>query len=233
YQNGARWYRNPATGESVPGVTSVNQSPKPFLAPWNAKLAAEFAVEHIESVADLAAVDPKAAIDLVKMAPKRYTKEAADRGTLVHSLCEDISKGEEPDTIPAHVVGYVDSFRKFLAEYTPVFEEVEATVWNTDPGYAGTFDALVSLPNHGGGRLLVDYKASSGVYDDYAMQLAAYYHASHILRDNGDLEDMPELSGAAVLWLAPHGYALHPVKNIEDAFAEFTRRYEQFEFNRG
>lgn len=233
YRQGARWYVDPATGESVPGVTSVNDSPKPFLVPWASKLAAEYAVNNQHLWRDLADVDPQSAIDLIKMTHKRYVREAADRGTLVHQICEDISKGAEPE-VPEHVTGYVDSFRQFLDEYQPVYNEVEATVWSPEPlGYAGTFDASVTLPNHGGGRLLIDYKASSGVYDDYAMQLAAYFYAPFLLRDNGDKEPAPKHDAAAILWLAPHGYALHPVKKIDVAFEEFKRRHAQFKFHRG
>lgn len=233
YRQGARWYVDPTTNESVPGVTSVNQSAKPYLMPWYAKLASEFAVSNIDSVADLAKVDPKAAVDLCKMAPKRYTNEAANRGTLVHSLCEDISNGLDPE-VPEAVAGYVAGFREFLAEYEPVYVEREATVWNEDPAYAGTFDAIVRLPNHGDGLLLIDYKATSGVYEDVGMQLAAYVNAPEIIREDGTREPMPKVDGAAVVWLTPRGYALHPFDlEAGDCWGEFKRRHAQFTWSKG
>lgn len=228
YRNGARWYEDPATGQVVPGVTSiVDTLAKPFLTRWAAKECATFVAENAKSCAELAEVDPKAVVDLVKQAPWRMSGGAADRGTLVHGICEDISLGKDPE-VPEHVKGHVAGFREFLDEYKPEFLEVEATVWNTDPAYAGTFDALVRVETpQGTGNLLVDYKTSKGVYGNYAPQLAAYAHAPEIIRPDGSREPMPEVHGAAVLWLAEHGWALHPIETSK-SWAAFKGLHQAF-----
>ena len=61
----ARWYRNPETGGEYIGVTSVTGlTPRPWLGPWQAKLAAEFAVENIGSIFQMMLDAEKAAVKM-------------------------------------------------------------------------------------------------------------------------------------------------------------------------
>src|ERR1700759_1782189 len=74
--------------ESVTTILAAANS-KPWLGPWNAKLAAEFAVDHIELVARVLAEGARpAAVDLVKGAAARSRDLKSDIGTHQHDVLE-------------------------------------------------------------------------------------------------------------------------------------------------
>lgn len=237
-RGGARWYRDPLTGNEFIGVTSITGlTPKPWLAPWQAKLTAEFAVENIGSIVQMTLDAQKAAnvekanqavIDHVKGAPRRYTTAAADTGSEVHSLCEAIAKGEDPGRIHPDLQGYIDGFNRFLDEYQPEFLWAEQTVFSEEHGYAGTADALMKID---GQLILGDYKAGRQVYPEASLQCALYSHAQFSL----DLIDpepslttiseptirrvpLPKIEGAMVIHLRPDSTKVVPLDIGEEVF---------------
>lgn len=219
YRGGARFYEDPTTKARNPGVTSIlSMLPKPFLKFWAAKLVAETAVDNIGSLVSLAMTDREGAVDYLKRAPDRTTRDAADTGSDVHDLFETIAKGETPRHIPAELRPYVEHFQDFVAQCEPEFIFLEETVWDDDEGYAGSFDAFGILHGEAAGplrgkRLFFDWKTTrSGVYEEVALQLAGYRRAKHIIRPDGSRVPMPESDGGAVLHVRPEGWALYPVE---------------------
>ena len=77
-------------------------------------------------------------------------------------------------------------------------------------GYAGTFDAIATLP--GVGVVLLDVKTGNRVYPEVCLQLAAFAAAEFIGDPDGVTEQpLPEVHAGAVLHLQPGGYRLLPV----------------------
>jgi hypothetical protein len=80
-------------------------------------------------------------------------------------------------------------------------------------------DGIVRLgwcpPKHAdlvGQPLVLDLKSGKGVYDEFALQLAAYRNADTILLPDGTELPMPATSETAlVLHLRPDAYQVHPV----------------------
>ena len=219
-RGGSRFYINPDTGRKNPGVTSVlNMLPKGFLKFWAAKEVATYAVENLGSVVGVAMNDPQAAVDLLKGAPNRVTKKAADVGTEAHDYFERIAKGEtalgriHPDLQP-----FVEHFREFMELCDPEFIFMEETVWSDVLGIAGSFDAMAVLRGEGAGPLrgkvlVMDWKTTrSGVHEEVALQLSAYRGAEFIVRPDGSKVPMPAIDGGAVLHVRPEGWALYPVE---------------------
>lgn len=218
-RGGARFYEDVKTGNRNPGVTSIiAMLPKPFLRYWAARTVAEAAVDHIGSLVSLAMTDRDGAIDYLKRAPDRETREAADIGDDVHALFETLAKGDPLPAVPAEYEPYVEHFREFLEVCKPEFIFLEETVWDDDEGYAGSFDAFGILRGKGAGplrgkRLFFDWKTTrSGVYEEVALQLAGYRRAKHIIRPDGTRVPAPESDGGAVLHVRPEGWALYPVE---------------------
>lgn len=237
-RGGARWYRNPETGGEYIGVTSVTGlTPKPWLGPWQAKLAAEFAVENIGSILQMTldaqkAAKPEAAmkavVDHVKGAPRRYTNSAADLGSEVHAVCEAIAKGENPGPIHPEIEGFIEGFHRFLDKYQPEFLWIEQTVFSDQYGYAGTADALMRID---GEVVLGDWKSGKSTYPEAALQCSLYQHAEYVL----ELVDpepsvttvaeptirqipLPKIDGAMVLHLRPDHAEIVPLDTGDEVF---------------
>ena len=246
-RGGSRYYVEPETGRKHPGVTSVlNMLPKEFLKFWSAKVVAEYAVDNLSELVGIAMKDRGAAVDLLKGAPNRFTRGAADVGTEAHDLFEAIAKGDRPRRVHNDLKPYVDNFLEFIDECDPEFIFLEETVWSDDHGYAGSFDALGVLHGEGAGNLkgktvFFDWKTTrSGVHEEVALQLSAYSRATHVIRPDGSRVPLPKTEGAAVLLVRPEGWQLVPVETGEvdlgggqavDVFDYFLALREVFDWD--
>ena len=184
---GSRFYVHPDTGESVPGVTSIlNQLPKPFLQYWSAKVVAEYAVDNVESWRFL---DAKAAVDLLKGAPRRYTSGRADIGSEAHDAFEKIGNGEDTGPIRIEVQPYVTQFNRSSSMTSSLSSSAqELTVWSEQHRYAGSTDAFLRIQ---GEPVVVDWKTTKSIYPEVGLQLAAYRYADHVIDQYGTTSPIP------------------------------------------
>lgn len=184
-------------------TTIVDLMPKPQLAGWAARIAAEYAVAN-----------PGATLADIKGAPTRLSKEAAARGTAVHAAM--VSGQWTPD-----IAAYRPHARRFLRDYefAPVWQE--GVVWSKSGRYAGTFDALGYVR----GRLtLLDWKTTnSGAWPAHRIQLAAY-------RNTDDLKKLP-IAECAIVWLRPDGYEYLPQKVGREEWEYFMRLRKNFDWS--
>lgn len=228
----SRFYVDDATGATAPGVTSViDMLPKGFLKFWSAKLAAEYAVENIGAVVDLVMKDKGAAVDLIKGAPTRYTREAGDFGTQSHNIFERMARGEGPGRLHRDFQVMARHFQEFLDQAQPEFLHLEETVWSDTHDYAGSFDAIARI---GEEVVIIDWKTTqSGVHEEVALQLNAYANADRIiLAENGESVPMPQIDAAAVLHVRPEGWKLVPVKLDQELFEMFTHLWHVMRWER-
>ena len=230
-RGGSRFYVDPLTDEKVPGVTSIlSQLPKPFLQAWAAKMVAEFAVDNFGAYSSMVMNGQRqAAIDVLKGAPRRYTTERADIGTEAHDLFERITLGLAIGQVHPDMAPYVEHFNQFLDDFSPTFLMSEETVWSDEHRYAGSFDAIAEI---GGETVVLDYKTSKSVYEETALQLAAYRFADHVIRPDGAKVPLPEVDGGAVVHVTAEGYSVVPMRIDYDVFQHFLAlRYGPFEWN--
>jgi hypothetical protein len=226
-----REYVWPSTGERFPSVTTIlGALNKPALVGWGIKSVAEGAVaRHDELAAMLASDGPDATIRWLKGLPYGDRDRAADLGSTVHAAIEGLILGSEvewPTSTQAHRI----QFDRFLAAYEPTFEASEATVYSRTHGYAGTLDFIASI---GGRTYLGDVKTGKGVYDDVALQLAAYRYADFIGLPDGTEAPMPPVDGCVVLHLRPDGYVLHEVRADETTHRAFLYVREAWRWQNG
>jgi hypothetical protein len=224
-RGGSRLYVHPETAAKQPGVTSVlGMLPKGFLKFWAAKSVAEYAVDNLGAVVTLAFKDPSAAVDLLKRAPDRDTRQAADKGTEVHDLFERLARGDDVGRIPPDLEPYVALFKGFVAQYEPEFLFLEGTVWSETYGFAGSFDfiAVVTDPDTGERMTVIgDWKTTrSGVHEEVALQLTAYAHADYIINPDGSTNPIPKLDGGIVVHVRPEGGQVVPAR-IDDALMPY------------
>jgi hypothetical protein len=233
-RSGSRFYIDPDDGAiKVPGVTSVcGMAPKDFLTFWNAKVVAETAVEHRDTVLKLAERDPAGAVDYLKGAPRRQTRAASDLGTAAHDLFERLARGEVINDRHVHVdvKRHVRWFREFLDEVQPEFLYWEETVWSDAHQYAGSFDAIAKVD---GEIVVLDWKTSKAIYDSVALQLSAYRYADRIiLAEDGSSVPIPEMAGGAALHVRPEGWALVPVDCGPTVYEAFLHLRAVFDWER-
>jgi hypothetical protein len=209
--SGLRKYVDPVNGMTYDSVTSILAAvAKPGLTRWAALAAAEYAVANLPHLVTKAKLDRAAAVQEVKSAPWDSRDRAAKLGSAVHEAAEAWMLDKPMPSWPDGVEPYMEQFVEWLADFSPVFELCEATVCNPARGYAGTLDAIASVPSLGQ-TLVIDYKTGKGIYAETALQLAAYRHATEVWMPAGGKAPMPATDGAAVLHLRPGGYAFVPV----------------------
>jgi len=105
---------------------------------------------------------------------EKIMEKAADEGTRVHEAAEAILTGKEPVIAP-DIAPAVKAFREFIDEKNVQVdpEYVERRVVNHNDRYAGTVDSVALIDGKLG---VLDLKTSAGIFRDYNLQLAAYFH---------------------------------------------------------
>lgn len=169
-------------GTPVPSVTQVlGILDKPALVGWTAKITAEGAWKLARRKGYKMPDEPWQFIrDLKGMGydHRSYSKDAAARGTIVHTCLEEwIKEGKIPvaGKVPKPAQGYVRGLAKFLIERQPEFLESETVVGSAVHGFAGTRDTVCILKDKQHGRTLIDLKTSKRVYPtSHFPQLRAY-----------------------------------------------------------
>lgn len=205
--------------------------PKPALIHWSANEVASFVCDNPDTVLELVRNDRDAAYDMLKRAPWRKKEKAADLGTLIHAWIEAHRLGKPMPVCPEEVQPYLDSFERFIADFQPVYEATEASVYSRSQQYAGTLDAIVTLQlplEETQRRFILDAKSGKGVYPEVALQLAAYRYADFIGAPDGSEQPMPTVDGALALHLSPAGYRLIEVQADEQVFRAFLYAREVY-----
>lgn len=163
------------TPKPVTGVTTYcGALSKEFLAPWAAKLAAEYVAKNGKTVKD---------IDLAKKQFKLAADSGARAGKLGHLYVEAQLTGRSvtmpTDEADVKVVESVkQAYDAFMKDWTPTIVQVEAVLYSKVHNYAGTADLICEID----GKLVVlDWKTTNtsrynpdGIYATYFAQLGAY-----------------------------------------------------------
>lgn len=225
----------PAGHVTLWSVTTIigGGKPKPALLPWGIKATAEYAVRHVDRLAAMVRAadgDPDALAGVVtwlKGAPYRDRAAKADIGTTFHAVAEAHALDKPRPAVPPDVAPLVPHLETFLRDWRPVFEMAEATVYSVAESYAGTLDAIAVMGDPPR-RYLLDYKTGADVYDEVALQLAAYARAEAVYVAPGITAPLPAVDGAAVVHVTADGYRLVPVDIGDDAWRAFRHVREVF-----
>lgn len=217
----------------LPGVTTVIRliDKSGPLVGWAKRETAASAVRNLDAlVAMRKEGGPQAAIDWLKTIPDYQRDRAADRGVAVHSIAEQIIRGQKPE-IPEELGPYVAAYHGFLREWSPQFVAVEQMVGSLRHGYGGTFDAVARIGNE---RWMLDVKTSTNVYPETALQLAAYAGAEFIGRP-GDPKRyrVPRVTRFGVIHVVPEGAELVPYAVDRGTYAAFLRCIEVWHWTQG
>ena len=165
---------------------------KPWLAAWKAKMVAEFAVHHIDIWKDLPTLQDK--INLLKKHPDSKRDAAGARGTAVHNTLEALVNGDPiPEDLTEDELACSRAAAKFLQERNDKALSTEMTIFNPTLNYAGTLDLWTIDSN--GQTWILDYKTSSGIYPEHAVQQIAYQNAEFAIVSKKVVQE-----GATQVW---------------------------------
>lgn len=215
--------------EKLDSVTTIikNGVPSPGLIGWAAKVVAEYAADHLSDLVALGAENRNAIVGLLKEAPNDQRDTAGIRGKQVHELAQQLHKGLEID-IPENLIGHVDAYLQWLADWTPEDLFVERPCYNVSRRYAGAFDYICRIA---GETWLIEWKTNrTGPFPDVALQLAGYRFAERML--DGDDNDivMPKIDRCGVVWITADSYQFYPVTADEDVWRTFLYAKEVSQF---
>lgn len=176
----AAWEGGHERYHSVTGYLSVIG--KPALVPWAKKEA--LALVESAMIKRLAGKDSARVVlnkswisDLLQEAkrrPDQIKDQAADLGTRAHAFIDEIIHGREPAEIPAEILGPVRAFKDWWKGSGIELVMGDTKVASRLHGYGGSLDAL---GRRNGKLIILDWKTSSGIYPEYALQVAAYAQA--------------------------------------------------------
>ena len=232
---------DPDTSVPMPSVSVIKGAFPKFLNNWVAGVTAGWAYDHKQAWEQL---DKGSAVELIAKASNRIKNEAADRGSTLHGVIEDLCFGRYVNEalLSDKVRPYMLSVKRMVAELRlePMF--MECVVFNHEIEYGGTFDYIGSVGTKGRQRIgLLDFKTREkySAYEDEAAQLAAYSGAEYMIvgdEQGAKRMKLPKLDFAAVVVVTPQGYQVHEV-NLENAWvlwvslADFWRAKRLTMFN--
>jgi len=208
-------------------TTLLRGIPKDWLGNWAAKTVAEFAVDHWDAWTKLSRTD---AVKLLKGAPWSKRDDAGDRGTAVHRALEAHARGEPMPTMNADETACAEAARRFMDARGSRTLAVELTVLSPRHGFAGTLD--VWEIDRDGVSWILDYKTSSGVYPEHAIQQAAYRNAElavvqkHMTGDEKWVGKLipwgPSVADRlGIVHVTPERATLHPIEYTEELWEIF------------
>lgn len=191
-------------GKKVDGTTGVlNVISKPALMYWAVNMSVEFFQTAIKPGVVYDEVQLKAMADGMKTAHRKRSTDAADIGKMVHDWIKSYLEGKKPAMpVNEQILNAVKTFLAWEKEYNVKFLHSEKILYSKKYNYAGTLDFIAEMdtPDHDGRiKVLGDFKTSSGIWDEYWFQTAAYQQAY--------LEEFPEefIAGQTIVRIGKDG----------------------------
>lgn len=227
------WNDGRAIYSPLPSVTTILRviDKSGPLVGWAKRETAACAVRNLDMLVRMReAGGDAAAVAWLKGIPDFRRDTAADIGTRVHKLVEQLARGAEPE-VTAEEAPYVAAYRTFLAAFRPRFVAVEELVVSLRHGYAGTLDAIATID---GETWVLDVKTGTGLYPETGLQLAAYASADFIGRPGSARRfRLPRATRYAAIHVRPEGARLVEYRVDRGTFAAFLEARRLFAWQQG
>jgi hypothetical protein len=201
------------------------------LVGWAKREVSNAALRNLDVLSKMAVTaGPESAARWLATIPGYQRDTAADIGTRIHRLVEQLARGTEPE-VTAEEAPFVDGYRRFLAAFRPRFLAVEEMVASLRHRYAGTLDAIAVM---GGQTWILDVKTGSGIYPETALQLAAYASADFIGRPGTPRRfRLPRASRFGVVHVRPEGARLIEYRVDRGTVAAFLEARRLYAWRQG
>lgn len=218
FGRGHAYYLN---GEKVDGVTTLlgDGMRKKALEEWAGNVTADYAVDHWD---ELAQMPFSGRLSALRKARYEVRDSASRRGTEVHSLAEQIIRGEEV-AVPDELAGHVEAAVRFMDEWEVEELLVEAAGVNIAHRFGGTFDLLFRSRRFPGRTFLGDWKTSKDIYGETALQLEAYSRFDFVVGEGGGEIPLSEfgITDHVAIHIKSDDYVVYPMQRGDDVWATF------------
>ena len=175
----------------LPSVTTIlNVISKPALVPWAKRISLEKIKAELYGHIGLDAVtitasDVDKLVEAASKRPDQVRDAAGEFGTRAHQLIQDWLERDQglPFTLPdsdSDIVPVLDAFLEWHQNSGLSIRVAESMVYSQQHRYAGTMDAVAYRD---GQHVVLDWKTSSGLYPEAALQVAAYSRAYEEMYD--------------------------------------------------
>jgi len=164
-RGGLRHYEVPGSDKPYPSVTTILSETvrKPALERWRESLIRK------------------------GLEPNTESKAAAAMGSNLHSILEELLRGNEEVSIPPELENAVQGFFAWRRAMPMTHLESEVAVYDGWATFAGTVDAIFRGPE---GLVVVDFKSGSKVYPEALLQVRAYIQALQYMGCNEKIRGM-------------------------------------------
>lgn len=216
-------------GRKVPGVTTILRDGFPIrLVDWAAKSTAKDALANLDR---LAAMEREEAYDWLRGAPARHRSKATARGKDIHSHGEALARDDQTaHDVPPELIGPVEAYARWLDRRAVAAIHVECPVINRKWDYCGTFDLVARI---GETNWLLDIKTGERVFDDAALQLAAYAHAEALLVGGLREIELPRIDRVGIVHVQPDQVDLLPVDVSDGVWRTFLYVRQVYDYVHG
>jgi hypothetical protein len=123
----------------------------------------------------------------------------------------------KPVDVADDLLGPVRAMAKALEDWDIQTIATETPLANTEYGIAGTADLWATIGRLGTGRVLLDTKTGSGVWESDALQVCAYAHADLWQPTKGVEEKCDPPEACFILHVQPDTVRLVPIEGAEGA----------------
>lgn len=178
-ENGKPCHKHMLNGSEIPGCTSISGlfTDDGWKFAWPVKLMEQIVVKEVNYCIDTQADEGlcKGQIEPIcvkaKNAWRKKRDRSADIGTLAHGYIEDwIKAGKRiPSSAKPEVKNPFNQFIKWEGQFLPEWLACELHVGSAIHRFGGILDSLARIK---GLIYLIDLKTSSGIKDEYSIQLA-------------------------------------------------------------
>lgn len=162
--------------KEVFGVTDVLKViNKPALMFWAANMAADHFRSQIVPGKAYDEIELEAIWKESKRAHTAKKESAGSLGTLVHKWVEAYCANDNPPMpVNEEAIGGIKRFLEWVEKHHVKFLSNEQPCYSKKYNYAGTIDGICQID---GKMYIFDLKTSSGIWDEYLIQVAAYKQA--------------------------------------------------------
>lgn len=205
-------------GEKLIGVTTaLDVLDKPALRNWYAEQAAKRAVDEWDRIAEMPVSER---LEYIRYGARDKVRAAALRGTEIHTLGEQLARGEEVD-VPAEHLGPVEAYARWLDKWDVTPIATETPIAHTVHRYGGTADLWARVGKLDGALCLLDVKTGKGIYSETGLQLAAYRYSDLMQPEKGAEIATPDVYASFVAHVLPDDVRMVPVASGPVVFRQF------------
>jgi cytochrome c2 len=160
-------------GKTIDGVTTVlGVINKPALMYWAVNKAVEYIDQNLPVGVAVDEVMKKKIMNGCKAAHRTIKTDAADLGTMLHELVEKYIKKEKYEEPTNEILqASFAQFKQWEKDNNVEFLSSEKKIYSRKYNYCGTMDFMAIV---NGIKVIGDLKTSSGIWDEYFLQVAAY-----------------------------------------------------------